>query len=70
MEPYNLNKFNKLNLEEKLEKSISIDTGVVNLLSIYDPTGKQYIIKGNKLLSINHFYNHKIDKLKLILQLF
>ena len=64
VEPYNLNKFNKLNLEEKLEKSISIDTGVVNLLSIYDPTGKQYIIKGNKLLSINHFYNHKIDKLK------
>jgi putative transposase len=24
----------------------------------------QHIIKGNKLLSINHFYNHKIDKLK------
>ena len=31
---------------------------------IYDSTGKQHIIKGNKLLSINHFYNHKIDKLK------
>jgi hypothetical protein len=24
----------------------------------------QHIIKGNKLLSINYFYNHKINKLK------
>jgi IS605 OrfB family transposase len=61
---YDLSKFNKLKLEEKLEKSISIDTGIVNLLTIYNPTGTQHIIKGNKLLSINHFYNHKIDKLK------
>jgi len=64
LQTYDISKFNKLGLEEKLERSISIDTGIVNLLTIYDPTGKQHIIKGNKLLSINHFYNHKIDKLK------
>jgi hypothetical protein len=64
LQTYDLSKFNKLKLEEKLEKSISIDTGIVNLLTIYNPTGTQHIIKGNKLLSINHFYNHKIDKLK------
>ena len=63
---FNLEKFNKLKPEEKLEKSISIDTGIKNLLSIYNPTGMQHIIKGNKLLSINHFYNYKIDKLKSI----
>ena len=61
---YDISKFNKLKLEEKLEKSISIDTGIVNLLTIYNPTGQQHIIKGNKLLSINHFYNYKIDNLK------
>ena len=64
IESYNLDKFNKLKPEEKLEKSISIDTGIKNLLTIYNPTGMQHIIKGNKLLSINHFYNYKIDKLK------
>jgi IS605 OrfB family transposase len=64
IESYNLDKFNKLKPEEKLEKSISIDTGIKNLLTIYNPTGIQHIIKGNKLLSINYFYNYKIDKLK------
>jgi len=63
-ETYDLDKFKKLKPEEKLEKSVSIDTGIKNLLTIYNPTGLQHIIKGNKLLSINHFYNHKIDKLK------
>lgn len=64
LEPYNLIKFNKLKTEEKMSKSISIDTGIKNLLTIYDPTGMQHIIKGNKLLGLNHFYNYKIDKLK------
>ncbi len=60
---YNMNEFNKLNLNDKLKKSISIDTGILNLLTIYNPTGEQNIIRGNSLLSINHFYNKKIDNL-------
>ena len=56
--------FDKLSLEDKIRKSISIDTGICNLLTIYNPTGEQHIIKGGKILSINHFYNHKMDKLK------
>jgi IS605 OrfB family transposase len=61
---YDLKNFDNLSLEDKLNKSISIDTGVVNLLTIYDPTGKQFIIKGGQILSINHFYNKWLDKLK------
>lgn len=64
LESYNLKEFNKLKIEDKFKKSISIDTGIKNLLTIYNPTGRQCIVKGNYLLSINHFYNHKIDKLK------
>jgi len=60
---YNMEVYNNLSLEEKLKKTVSIDTGIINLLTIYDPTGEQYIIKGGSLLSINHFYNKKIDKL-------
>jgi hypothetical protein len=48
LQVYNLSKFNKLGLEDKMEKCISIDTGIVNLLTIYNPTGSQHIIKGNK----------------------
>ena len=66
IENYNLKDFNKLSVDDKMKKSISIDPGVKNLLTIYNPTGKQYIIRGGKLLSINHFYNMKIDKLKSI----
>jgi len=49
-----------------IEKSVSIDTGIINLMTIYNPSGKQHIIKGNKLSSINTFYNGKINKLKSI----
>jgi len=63
---YNLDDFNKLSIEDKLKKSISIDTGILNLLTIYNPTGEQNIIRGSSLLSINHFYNKKIDKLNSI----
>lgn len=60
---YNIDEFNKLNVNDKLKKTVSIDTGILNLLTIYNPTGEQYIVKGNSLLSINHFYNKKIDQL-------
>ena len=63
---YDLEAYNKLSLEEKLKKTVSIDTGIINLLTIYDPTGKHHIIKGGTVLSINHFYNKKIDKLNSI----
>ena len=63
---YDLEAYNKQSLEEKLKKTVSIDTGIINLLTIYNPTGKQHIIKGGTLLSINHFYNKKIDDLNSI----
>jgi IS605 OrfB family transposase len=36
------------------------------LMTIYNPTGTQHIIKGGKLKSINEFYNKKISELKSI----
>ena len=63
---YDMDKFKNLSLEDKLKKTISIDTGIKNLFTIYNPTGKQHIIKGGTLLSINHFYNKKIDDLNSI----
>ena len=46
--------------------SISIDTGIKNLMTIYNPTGNQRIIKGGKLKTINEFYNKKISELQSI----
>lgn len=40
---------------------ISIDLGIKNLMTIYDPTGRQHIIKGNRILSINNYYNYLLD---------
>lgn len=59
----------KINLNKKIDEKninnyVSIDLGVVNLMTIYDPSGKQIIINGKHLLKINHDYNYKIDKLK------
>ena len=51
-------------IKPTVENSISIDTGINNLLTIYNPTGEQYIIKGKKLKSINEFYNMKISNLQ------
>ena len=45
---------------------VSGDLGIKNLLVLYDPTGKQYIIKGGKIISINHYFNKKIDEYKSI----
>jgi IS605 OrfB family transposase len=47
-------------VELSSENCISIDLGVKNLLSIYDPLGQSYIIPGNYLTSINYYYNKKI----------
>lgn len=46
--------------EETKEQYISIDLGVKNLMTIYNPNGKQEIIKGGKVISINEYYNKKI----------
>ena len=56
----------KRSLQANINNAISIDTGITNLLTIYNPNGYQRIFKGNKLKSINHFYNKKIDELKSI----
>ena len=50
--------------EEEIDNYVSIDLGVVNLMTIYDPSGEQIIINGKHVLKINHDYNYKIDKLK------
>jgi len=63
---YDMKAYEKLSVEKKLKLTTSIDTGVYNLLTIYNPTGEQHIIKGGILLSINHFYNKKIDRLNSI----
>lgn len=55
-----------LKIKPTIENSISIDTGMKNLLTIYNPTGPQHIIKGNKLICINEFYNKKIAELQSI----
>ena len=39
---------------------ISIDFGMKNLLAIYNPTGKQYLIDGKFLSSTNSYYDNKI----------
>lgn len=55
---------NKTKIDYKL--SVSIDPGINNLLTIYNPTGTQHIIKGRKLKSMNEFYNKKIGELQSI----
>jgi len=54
------------NIIPTVDNAVSIDTGIKNLLTIYNPTGNQYIIRGGKLKSINEFYNKKISKLQSI----
>ena len=66
IEKFDEETFNKLSEKEKINKSISIDLGMKNLLTIYNPTGNQHIIKGNSIISLNSFYNKKINKLKSI----
>lgn len=44
----------------KLSDTISIDLGMQNLMTIHNPSGKQRILKGGHLISINEYYNKKI----------
>jgi len=57
---------NNIKTEITSNNSISIDTGIKNLMTIYNPTGNQYIIKGGKIKAINEFYNKKIAELQSI----
>lgn len=52
----------------KKDEYVSIDLGIINLMTIYDPSNKQYIIKGNKLTSLNKYFNNKIDERKSIIK--
>ena len=64
--------YEELNYDIELDEpvtclnSISIDTGMKNLMTIYNPTGDQHIIKGRKIKAINEFYNKKISNLQSI----
>lgn len=48
----------------KCEESVSFDLGMINLITIYDPTDTCYIIKGSKLIRINDEFNRRISKLQ------
>lgn len=54
----------KTNNKSKKGKCISIDFGMINIATIYDPEGSQHIIKGTGLISFNNHINAKIDKAK------
>ena len=47
-------------------KHIGIDLGVKNVMTIYDPEGEQYIIKGSEISGLNYHVNKKIDRAKKI----
>ena len=64
---YCVNYINKIVIEKKeviveSTDSISVDLGVKNLMTIYDPTGEQHIIPGNFIVSTNYHYSHLIGK--------
>ena len=46
----------------KSSECISIDLGIKNLMTIYDPIGESSIICGKYLTSINYHYNKKISE--------
>lgn len=54
----------KYDINKKLKESISIDLGMVNLMAIYNPTGKQHLIKGGTIISLNEFYVKKITEIQ------
>lgn len=57
----------KIILESDKIDAISIDLGMKNLLFIYNPNGRQFIIKGSYIIAINEYYNRKIAYYKSIL---
>jgi IS605 OrfB family transposase len=50
--------------KNNVDDCVSIDLGMGNLMSIYDPIDKQYLIKGGYIIGLNNYYNYKIDTLK------
>ena len=55
------------NDEKNIDNYAFGDTGVVNMLAMYDPTGNtQNIISGGQINTINSFYYNKIDMYKSI----
>lgn len=60
---YKIDKIEESEIIE-LKDMISIDLGMKNLMTIYDPIGKQYIISGLKIISLNKYYNRILDNLK------
>ena len=64
---YEIPKIQKDQLKNlSVDEMISIDLGMINLATIYNPSGNQYIIKGNQLISKNEYFNKKISRLQLI----
>ena len=63
---YNIQIQNKKHEKENL---LSIDLGITNIVSLVTSTIRAPLIFGNKwLLSVNKYFNNKIDKLKSILE--
>jgi len=50
-----------------VDKYVSVDFGMTNLLTIYDPNDRQFIIKGSEIQNINLYSNQLIDNAKSIL---
>jgi len=57
---------NKLKINNNIKKGkiISGDLGVVNLMTLYDPSGEQIIVSGGQINHINYIYNNKLDYIK------
>jgi IS605 OrfB family transposase len=58
------NKIDKLEIINEINESISIDLGIKNLMTIYNPTGDQKIIKGGEILYINKNYDRIQSRLQ------
>ena len=57
-------KIDKIEPNKIVDDMISIDLGMKNLMTIYDPSSIQHIVKGSNITSINHYFDMKIDYLK------
>ena len=67
---YDYHKQNINNIEKydssktNIDDIISMDLGMGNLMTIYNPSGDQRIVKGGDLINTNEFYNKLIAKSK------
>lgn len=69
---YDVNVIYETNDEEEYinnNRYISIDLGICNLATIYDNTGKAFIISGNTYQNTLYYYNKKIAHYRSILSL-